>query len=54
MLVGSYGNGKSPKEAVNDDWRQMAEELPQDRYIVIDRDGKREQFRWIKCLWHRM
>lgn len=51
LLHGKYGNGKTPQEAVEDDWRQLAEMLPDDRYIVVERSGARKQFIWNGFMW---
>lgn len=48
---GAYGNGKTPEEAVHDDWRQIAEFLPFDRYIIVERAGARRQVRWNGFMW---
>lgn len=47
---GSYGNGVSPEEAVNDDWNKMTSISPEEE-IVIDAMGNRELFRWNGWRW---
>jgi hypothetical protein len=52
MLIGEYGNGKTPEEAVEDDWRKIAEFLPSDRYVVTGAmRGSRKQVRWNGFMW---
>ena len=52
MLAGVCGDGKNPEEAVNDLWRECVDELPADRYIVVNahRDS-RKAFRWSGYMW---
>jgi hypothetical protein len=47
LQTGSFGNGKSPQEAVEDDWEKMTE-LSSGRYVQV-RDGKR--YRWNGFMW---
>jgi hypothetical protein len=42
---------KTPEEAVNDDWRQLVEFLPNDRRIFIDNPGGRKYVRWNGFMW---
>lgn len=51
FVLGAYGNGKTPEEAIEDDFRQLAEFLPSDRYVVVERGGERRQFRWTGFMW---
>jgi hypothetical protein len=52
LLHGSYGEGRSPEEAVNDDWRRLVDQLPINLYIVINAYGKnRRQVRWNGHMW---
>lgn len=51
FLTGTYGNGKTPQEAVDDDWNQLTQFLPSDRYILVERAGKRRQVRWTGYMW---
>jgi hypothetical protein len=45
FLSGRYGNGATPEEAVEDDWRQVAEGDPW--YVVLDAMGpSRRHLRW--------
>lgn len=46
--VARYGNGKTPQEAVENDWLQLVEGLPSDRHIRI-RGGK--EVRWNGYMW---
>jgi hypothetical protein len=47
MLTGSYGNGTTPEEAVDNHWR-IYSELPANRYAV-NHDNKRA--RWNGFMW---
>ncbi len=51
LLTGSYGNGRSPQAAVEDDWRQLVDMLPSDRFIVVTNGGARRHFRWSGFMW---
>lgn len=52
LLRGAYGNGPTPEAAVTDDWRQLAEMLPSDRFIVVDGlTSGRRQVRWNGFMW---
>jgi hypothetical protein len=52
FLTGVYGNGRTPQEAVEDDWMQLAESLPSDRYIVLGGHRKsRKCVRWTGFMW---
>jgi hypothetical protein len=50
LLTASYGNGKTPQEAVEDDWRQVAE-LPFDKYVVVFVRNTRKHLRWNGYMW---
>lgn len=52
LLRSSSGEGKTPEEAVNEDWRLMVEELPEGMYIVLNAyKVNRSQFRWGGSEW---
>lgn len=55
MLTGTYGNGASPADAINDHWRVLVDELPLDKYIVVSAwsDG-RKHFRWNGFMWRQL
>lgn len=50
FLVGKYGNGKTPQEAIEDDWRQIALAGPEWLVIVDKHDGQRA-FQWNGWMW---
>src|SRR3990167_8513124 len=52
ILAGTYGNGRTPEAAVEDHWRQLVEELPREKYLVIRayRDTRRA-VRWNGYMW---
>lgn len=54
FLTGTYGNGKTPQEAVEDDFRKLAEMLPSDKYIVVRKSGGDKQFRWNGFMWQEV
>ncbi len=45
---GTYGNGVTPEAAVNNDWKQLVDELPVDLSIRIRGD---RQVRWNGFMW---
>lgn len=52
MLTGNYGNGDSPEDAVEDHWRKLVEDLPEDRYLVIRASREdRRHVRWNGYMW---
>jgi hypothetical protein len=51
ILAGTYGDGRTPEEAVENDWEQIAN-LPPDRYVVLDAmSPKRRHVRWGGAGW---
>jgi hypothetical protein len=48
---GAYGNGKTPQEAVEDDWRQIVEHLPSDRYVIARSYSIEKRVRWNGFMW---
>ena len=52
MLVGSYGNGATPEEAVRDHWRALTELKP-GSYLVVSagREARRHAYRWNGYMW---
>ena len=55
MLEGRYGNGTSPREAVEDHWQKVTNLMPGEKNIVnaTSRD-KREAFVWSGFMWERV
>lgn len=54
FLRGEYGEGRTPQEAVEDDWRRLVDELPEDRVIVVSRRSTEEterRVRWNGYMW---
>lgn len=52
FLLGNYGNGHSPAEAVLDHWRVLVEELPSGTYLVTHASGTaRRAVRWNGFMW---
>ena len=52
ILAGSYGNGSTPQEAVEDDWRKCTEDLKPHQCIVTNAYGpERRQVRWNGFMW---
>lgn len=56
VLESTGGNGATPEEAVNDDWRELVEELSADRFIVINAYGgsERRAVRWNGFMWETL
>lgn len=48
VIRGSFGFGKTPQEAVENDWLIYVEGLPSDRYIVCKHG---EKVRWNGFMW---
>lgn len=46
LLQSIYGNGKSPEEAVENDWLNVTQ-IPSDRYIRV----KGKNYRWNGFMW---
>ncbi len=55
MLLGSFGNGATPEEAIEDHWRVLVTDLAPGRYIVVSayRDD-RKQWRWNGYMWREI
>lgn len=52
ILRGEYGNGHSPEEAVENDWKLIAHCSPKDVVLVHATDPKkRRAFRWNGFMW---
>lgn len=52
ILSSEYGNGRSPQEAVENDWRKCVDELPAHQYIVLNAGVKgRRHVRWNGYMW---
>lgn len=49
-LVGEYGNGRTPIEAILNHWKTLTE-IPSDEYLVIYKSGTRRAFKWIGFMW---
>jgi hypothetical protein len=52
FLVGTYGNGASPEEAVLDHWRVLVDEVPLGQYIVAHSGTERRKaVLWNGYMW---
>ena len=52
FLVGEYGNGRTPQDAVEDHWRVLVEDLKPDKYLVVGAStDKRRAARWNGFMW---
>lgn len=51
VLTSAYGNGVSPTGAINDHWKQLVDELPRGKYIVLDTSTSRRHVRWNGFMW---
>lgn len=52
LLASLSGDGRTPQEAVEDDWRKNVEELPADRYLVLRAmHSDRRHVRWNGFMW---
>ena len=51
-LVGSYGNGNTPQEAIEDHWEVLTTKLNRDQYIVVrGLSDERKAVRWNGFMW---
>jgi len=46
-----YGNGKTPEEAVTDDWRKLVERLPNGYFITVQTGSLIRRLRWTGSFW---
>ncbi len=51
VLLGTYGNGATPEEAVDDHWRIYTDDMPHDKYAVADRANPPRRGRWNGFMW---
>lgn len=52
VLVGAFGNGKSPQDAVEDHWRQLVDDMEQNGDYLVCRDGQHVKVvRWNGFMW---
>lgn len=54
FLTSAYGNGQTPQQAVENDWKEMTEKVPLEKYIVVTRSGERHHFRWRGYMWEEL
>lgn len=52
ILIGSYGNGSTPEEAIEDHWRILTEETKFPKYLIANA-GKptRRAVHWNGFMW---
>lgn len=51
VLIGAYGNGATPEEAVEDHWRQLALCESPAMIVVNAYSGNRRHVRWNGYMW---
>ena len=52
LLVGAFGNGKSPQDAVEDHWRQLVDEIDENGdYLIGGNPGHTKVVRWNGFMW---
>ncbi len=49
VVVGTYGNGVTPANAVHDHWNKYVAEIPDDGYVWVPRGERR--VRWNGFMW---
>lgn len=55
VLSGTYGEGLSPSQAVENDWLLIVEHLAPGLFIVIEApDAPRRHFRWAGFMWKEL
>lgn len=50
-LVGAYGNGATPQQAVEDHWQKLVVDLPLDRHLHSRHAGVIRRVRWNGYMW---
>ncbi len=55
MLIGKYGNGTTPEEAIENHWFKLVDDIEPAKYIVTCamRD-KRKHWRWNGYMWREL
>lgn len=51
VLIGEYGNGTTPEEAVADHWRRLVDDLPLDKYLRGGTPGHTTYAKWNGFMW---
>lgn len=51
VLVGAYGNGTTPEEAIEDHWRKLVTEIGPHYLVARPYEGKRRAVRWNGFMW---
>ena len=51
ILIGRYGNGKNPEEAVLDHWEKYTTKLTPDQYIVARNYDQEKYVLWNGYMW---
>jgi hypothetical protein len=52
VLTGTYGNGSTPQEAVEDHWQRLVDGLKPTEYLVVRAgDSERRAVRWNGFMW---
>lgn len=51
MLEGRYGNGRDPREAVENHWRELTELAPHERVVANALTDQRREVRWNGFMW---
>lgn len=54
FLIGTYGNGTTPEEAIENHWSKLVEHLPSDRYLVVGYGEKRKHWCWVGFMWREL
>lgn len=52
VLIGRYGNGNTPQEAVEDHWKIYTDLLKLDEYCVVGCAENRRHVRWNGFMWN--
>ena len=53
MLYGKYGNGRTPQEAVENDW-EIYSEVKYPMYVVIENHKGRNHYVWTGYMWKKV
>jgi len=55
VLLGSYGNGTTPEEAIENHWFKLVDDIPPGKYIVTSAmNDKRQHWLWNGYMWREI
>jgi hypothetical protein len=51
VMIGRFGNGVTPQEAIEEHWKELVESLEPHQYLVVRQHGERRAVRWNGFMW---